>query len=140
MAYSEAIEGLTQVILHLDVMRQISSGEDELRYRELRDYAEDALELLGGTPRVLTLDEVLTGKGCGWIENWFEPDEETGAPDYKELFECAWCYGGVVMMESGMLDHSEPEHVKKFYGKKYGTRIWTGRPTEEEREATPWLS
>ena len=54
----EAIEGLSQVILHLDVMRQISSGKDELRYRELRDYAEDALELLKARQWVSVKDKL----------------------------------------------------------------------------------
>lgn len=127
MAYSEAIEGLTQVILHLDVMTQISSGDDELRYRELRDYAEDALELLKEQePRVIDISEIYTAKK---LDVWLEDKSDIVHP--------------IMLIETEMTNKSQtaffyPMLVRpiKAYGKTW--RCWTARPTDEQRKAVKW--
>ena len=88
-------------------------------------------------PRVLTLDEFLTTSGTGYLENWFEADEEN--PEIKYLFECAYIKGNVINIdELGGADYSDAEHMVPVYGKPYGMRVWTAKPTPEEQEATPW--
>lgn len=91
---------------------------------------------LATDPRVLTREEALNQTGHGWVELWFEPDEETGEPDYKELREGAWCNGCYIL---GDADISTSDYTAKYYGKKYGVRFWTAKPTDEEREAAAWM-
>lgn len=88
-------------------------------------------------PRVLSLEEVKSGKGAGWMENWVEPDE---GPEIKELLECAWIRGAaLVYYTMGYTDYaSEGEFFDRMYGKKYGFRIWTGRPSPALMESEPW--
>ena len=85
------------------------------------------------TARLLTMEEVLTTKGAGWIENWFAADEDE--PESFELSEVAWCYGTLAHADG---DGTPSEFVEKQYLKKYGMRIWTEKPTEEQRKAVEW--
>ena len=90
-------------------------------------------------PRVLTLDEFLSTSGTGYLENWFEADEENS--EIKYLFECAYIKGNVINIdELGGADYSDAEHMVPVYGKPYGMRVWSAKPTPEEQEGTPWQS
>ena len=91
-----------------------------------------------GCPRVLSLEEVKSGKGAGWMENWFEPDDE--GPEIKELVECAWIRGAAVAYDTmGYTDYyGDGEHFDRMYGKKFGFRILTGRPSPALMESEPW--
>ena len=86
--------------------------------------------------RVLSLDEILTGVGVGWLENWYaaDPDEE-GDEERFCMTECAWVYGCLVTEDGNT---SRPEQVKALYNQHYGMRVWTGPLPEEERRETPW--
>ena len=88
-------------------------------------------------PRVLTLDEVLTTSGAGWVEIWFSADDNDGEPESKELMECAWCKGNYLTTDG---DFSDSDYLSNNYNKHYGVRIWSAKPTPEEQEATPWQS
>lgn len=90
------------------------------------------------TARVLTLAEVLNGKGTGWMENWFEADDED--PEYKTISECAYCRGDALAYseEYGYCDHYDRESTLRNYGKKYGMRIWTEKPDKGTQEGTKW--
>jgi hypothetical protein len=83
--------------------------------------------------RVLALDEVLGSKGAGWLENWFEADESE--PESFELSEVAWCYGTLAHIDG---DVSTEDYVKRWYNRRYGMRIWSAKPTDEEREREKW--
>ena len=48
--------------------------------------------------RLLTLKEIRTTKGAGWLETWFPPDD--GEPEYKLLTECAWLHGAIINRNS----------------------------------------
>lgn len=89
-------------------------------------------------PRVLRLEEVKSGKGAGWLENWFKPDDE--GPEIKELLECAWIRGAAVTYYTmGYTDYyGEGEIFDRMYGKKFGFRIWTDRPSPALMESEPW--
>lgn len=88
--------------------------------------------------KVLTKKEIMAGQGVGWLENWMRADEES--PEMKYVVPCAWLLGNVLEKdtETDYVGHSTPEQVARQYGKKYGLRIWTDKPTDEQREATPW--
>lgn len=82
-------------------------------------------------PRLYTLKELREGCGGGWYECWLmESDAE---PETKELQPCGWCLGHIIL-EYG----SNGPIIEDWYNVKYGYRIWSGKPTDEEREAEPW--
>ena len=83
--------------------------------------------------RVLTLDEVLTGKGGGWLEEHYLADAENPV-DEVYLTECAYVKGWAVTQNGEFIAELKAE----TYGKKGGARIWSAMPTEEQREQTPW--
>ena len=86
-------------------------------------------------PRVLTLEELMSSSGGGFVEIWFEGDPEEELKEEKVLIECGWCRGCYVS-EDG--DFSNEDYIAWQYNKRYGLRIWTGRPTDEQREAVKW--
>lgn len=86
--------------------------------------------------RLLTLDEIMGGKGGGWIEEMFSAEPGEGYPeDYLELHECAYCMGSMIQDEDNF---TTPPMVRGHYNKKYGFRVWTQYPSEELRKATEW--
>lgn len=77
-------------------------------------------------PRVLTLEEV-TGDGECWIES------KNGACGYCDCYLCE----GREAVKVWRCMEQQPSYVPWFtYGKVW--RCWTARPTDEQREATPW--
>ncbi len=86
---------------------------------------------------LLTPEEAATATGCGWLENWIPGDEEDGTaePETKLLYPAAWCCGKAVNSAGEIMKLAD----KRFYNRKYGYRVWTGEPTDEQVDATPWL-
>lgn len=89
---------------------------------------DDALELLKERePRVLTLEEVLS-------QAWDYCYIEAQVRPHSEMLEklCGthrlYCTTSIVLERQTRGD--------KEYGKTW--RCWTARPTDEQREATPW--
>lgn len=76
-------------------------------------------------------------RGVGWLEDWYEADEED-APDIYELAPMAWCGENVVVGEDGITTRTK---VLENYMGLWGMRVWIGdaEPTEAERKATPWF-
>ena len=89
--------------------------------------------------RRLTLNEVLTTAGRGWVENWLRP-EGLRDPGDKIVLECCWLYGAMIERAEGYdyVDFSDRALVEQQYGQRYGLRIWTARPSDALRESTPW--
>lgn len=93
---------------------------------ELTKTFEDA------TARPITLKEVKTTCGHGWIESWYSAEE--GEPESIELTECVWLRGQVLENKAGLVQQG---YLNRQYGKS--VRIWRGdRPTDEQREAAKW--
>lgn len=86
-------------------------------------------------PRVISLDELNTTSGAGWIEVWLEGDPDEGMEEEKFLTECGWCKGNYITDDG---DFSIADYIQTHYNKKYGIRIWTAKPTDEQREAVRW--
>ena len=82
-------------------------------------------------PCVLSADGIKEGSGSGIIENWLPPCD--GEEESIELIPCAYCYGHIVD-NTGAVWKSDGD----MYGKKYGYRVWTVKPTDEQREAVKW--
>ena len=84
-----------------------------------------------GKPRLYTLKELREGCGGGWYEVWLRESGED--PEMKEIQPCGFCRGYFV------LDYgSNGTILEDDYNARYGFRIWTAEPTDEEREAEPW--
>ena len=89
----------------------------------------------GAAARILTPDEIMNGKGTGWIEHWFEADEES--PEYKDMIECAWVHG-FVLEDDGDGGVIFPERLKKRHNRQYEFRVWSDRPDDATREKVKW--
>ncbi len=93
------------------------------------------MEKVTDEPHVVALEEILNGVGTGWEENWIPADPEEGTESFKEISPCAWCYGTVAEMDDSVMHRGS---LMRFYNRHEGTRIWSGRPSDELREATLW--
>lgn len=84
-------------------------------------------------PRVMTLEEVLenaqkTGFPC-WVE------------DHIEDIGPAFLFPAVVTSDDTYVQYTGNDYYEgAIYHWAYNTRLrcWTSRPTDEQREATPW--
>lgn len=75
--------------------------------------------------------------GAGWVEIWYEPED--GEPESFEIMRCVWLFGNL-MVDDGCHSTTDAENLKRMYNRKYGQRIWTNCPTEEQRKAAKWMS
>ena len=93
---------------------------------------KDALELLKAQePRVMTLEEAEVNMKDGPFII-FEVRDSTGTEvDFGVLVDD--CYE---MSEGSVLTVADFWMMKDVYGKRF--RLWTSRPTDEQREAIPW--
>ncbi len=85
--------------------------------------------------RLVPLYDVLAGAGHGWAENWHPDDGEDG--EMIDLNPCAWVCGNTIYGDGST---SDGDCVASWYGRQYGIRYWTGRPTDGQREAVPWVT
>lgn len=90
-------------------------------------------EPVNGAPHVVPLDELITGAGVGYEENWLRGED--GEEDSFVLDECAWCKGGVVVNDSEIVSRAA---LERLYNRPYGLRVWSREPSAEQREKTPW--
>lgn len=73
--------------------------------------------------------------GAGWVEIWYEPED--GEPESFEILRCVWLFGNL-MVDDGCHSTTDTENLKRMYNRKFGQRIWTNCPTEEQRKAVKW--
>ena len=123
---------IERVISHLQVIHtwatvdgQSGRGIDPKSCSRIVEWVDDALDMLKTQqPRVMTLEEALGGDEC-WIEG------RSGA--------CG--YGDALLTGDGeRVDFYRPHSIDTLDFYEYGLswRCWTSRPTDEQREATPW--
>lgn len=98
-----------------------------------RDVANRLEELLAAQePRVVTLEEVKQHNnqdGCVWFE---QPTYNAVAAFVRQDEEYTEIISPYLLGEP--INHGYM--ANRFYGKAW--RCWTSRPTDEQREATPW--
>ena len=99
---------------------------------------DDALELLKEQePRVMTLDEVMNTDDFVWVEIW-TPRNKRWSLIYARVRTCIDEELLNLQEDSGM----EWTRLVCDYNMKglldCGWRCWTSRPTEAQRENTPW--
>lgn len=82
-------------------------------------------------PRLLTIDEIKSKYGYGWMET--DGDSLTGSA--TTLHECSFILGAI-LVEGEFYTKVSPE----TYNKKHFYRLWSGLrpPTKELRRKTPW--
>ena len=103
---------------------------------ETLEQADRSKPVAPGKAVLLTAEQVQNGKGVGWHEAWYAAEPEQGTEEYKELRECVFIAGNVMLRDGSC---GWEYDLQKGYNKKYGERIWIGaKPTDEEREKTPW--
>lgn len=106
------------------------------RYRITVSSLVDGLE----EARVMSAEEI-PPDGYGWIESWYEGDEE--GPDEKVLRRAAWAGWQSVMVEedgrfSGYGSVDPGSVLGEKYNVPYGWRLWTMKPTGKQREEAAW--
>lgn len=106
-------------------------------YRQNRwDWPEKAQE-----SRLLTAEEVAAMPfGHGWLEDWCVLENDDGSEtDGIDVQRVGWADGTMAFKDS----YSNLNKLLLLsYNQPRGFRIWIGEnpPTDEQREATPWLS
>lgn len=87
-------------------------------------------------PRVLTIEEVACKPHKEWL--WFE--ENVYGHIEESAMVCAQIYAfGDSWIAVDVPSQTHDETIKfdnEYYGKTW--RCWSSRPTDEQREATPW--
>lgn len=95
---------------------------------------QDTLELLKEQePQVLTREELPDLDGAFLVEVRNGKNKMVWASYYAE-----YELGGDTVIRMIDIDGGVDDRLKNLYG--YEWRCWTARPTDEQREATPWIS
>ena len=90
-------------------------------------WADDAITLLKAQkPRVMTLEEIVSAE-CVWIEYATSGNIVIALPWNIELTDDTYNFIG---MPNCFVE------FRSLYGEEW--RCWTSRPTDEQREITPW--
>ena len=91
--------------------------------------AAEALALLKAQePRVMEFDDVVGGDEC-WLE------AVNGACGYADCYACT----GTGEVQVFRCKYDNPQYIiSRDYLKTW--RCWTSRPTDEQREAVPWMT
>lgn len=109
----------------------------EEHFWELKNAATEAAELLKAQePRLLGLDEV---RNLINIPRWAEYYVSVGSGE--PAIQAGWAlvqYEGAD--EEHFVDFATAYGLERWHVAVYGNRwrMWTSRPTDEQREATPW--
>lgn len=90
-----------------------------------------------GGPRVLRENELFT-MGIGWMECSWDPEEEEPANEDECLLETIWMDGKTLEKDcTGCVSMGDITDLTD-YNRRPGRRMWTQKPTKEQREALPW--
>ena len=120
----EVIEGL----------KKVWDAFDHMEHDLYADYVFDALKMLKDQePRVLTLEEV---KKLQYIRDgaiWLELFCNGLFPTFPEFSNKSLTFFVAILF-----DGYRSVFENDWYGKTW--RCWSSRPTDEQREATPWQS
>ena len=131
----KVIKGLEKIAEFFKARGDMAVGDGKMLLLSWMRAAEDALALLKAQePRVMTLEEVKSCENPVWLEwNYYfmKPallhSEEVMTDDNRKA---------VTFLLFG--DEEWYIYADDDYGKEI--RCWTSRPTDEQREAEPWLT
>lgn len=91
---------------------------------------KDAIALLKAQePRIMTLEEVKSATGSDLFL------EISGHPDTKPYMTAVTLEG---VGSKGISVYGNTFDFVRYNLRAYGWRLWTSRPTDEQRERTPW--
>ena len=86
---------------------------------------------------LLTPEEAATSAGVGYLENSFNEELDIDGsirPEKKFIMRAAWVNGRAITESGEVFKLTDPV----FYNRKYGFRVWSGEPTDQQMEETPW--
>lgn len=131
----KVIKGLEKIAEFFKARGDMAVGDGKMLLSWMRA-VEDAIALLKAQePRVLTLEEAREALKTDTVI-WLEVRCD------NEVYACLRMRG----KDYFVVENDELLNVDDFeqdtYGKDYGSnvRCWSSRPTDEQREATPWES
>ena len=114
MDLNEVLDGLNFAGVFFKARADMATpGEAKIRLVHCEKVCREAIDLL--TPRVLKPEEYDTWTGDAWVEDF----------------------------DSGIVTAIDRSAVKAYgkyvrFDRDGAKRLWTGRPSEEQRKATPW--
>ena len=129
----EIIKGLEKIGSFFQARADMAVGDGKMLLLNWMKCADEAAEAM--RPRVLTLEEVMARRG---EPAWLEAKSSKGYKGYVLIYDVQEGMG-ITGVRIGV---TKPGHItiwpaKELYGVKW--RCWSGRPTEAEMSATPWL-
>ena len=139
MSRDEIIRGLEKIAGFFKARADMAVGDAKMLLLNWVRCAEEAAEAMTPrvmTPRVMTLDEVMARRG---EPAWFEAKSSKTYKGYVLIYDVQEGMG-ITGVRIGV---TKPGHItiwpaKDLYGVKW--RCWSGRPTDEQREETPWTT
>ena len=86
--------------------------------------------------RLLSAEEAATATGSGIMEEWFEEQEVDGSTVGETVIAglCAFNRGKAINENGDVMSLTD----KRFYNRRYGYRVWSGEPTDEQILIAPW--
>lgn len=132
-------EKVLQALEHCDLCSDMPNcpGCAYLREPDCMEHLKrDIIALLKGQePRVMTLEDVIGGAGT---PAYMEARSQRGYRGWALIYDVQEGMG-ITGKRVGL---TQPGHITiwpavELYGVKW--RCWTGEPTEEQREAEPWM-
>lgn len=133
----KAVNALERVQSYIDNQQRtyasVFKGVNVQAFDDMLSGIQTALALLKAQePRVMTLEELPEWDGAFLVESRRKGDM-VWASWYAE-YEL---YGETVTRMVD-IDGAVNDRAKRMYGSEW--RAWTSRPTDEQREATPWMT
>ena len=130
----EIIKGLEKIGDFFRARADMAVGDGKMLLLNWMKCAEEAAEVM--RPRVLTLEEVMARRG---EPAWLEAKSSKGYKGYVLIYDVQEGMG-ITGVRIGV---TKPGHItiwpaKELYGVKW--RCWSGRPTDKQREETPWTT
>lgn len=130
----EIIKGLEKIEGFFRARADMAVGDGKMLLANWMKCAEEAAEAM--RPRVLTLADVVARRG---EPAWLEAKSSKGYKGYVLIYDVQEGLG-ITGVRIGV---TKPGHItiwpaKELYGVTW--RCWTAKPTEEQREETPWTT
>ena len=138
----KVVEGLKELQSHSRAMAGISSSKQgrESHIESARTIGEAIALLKAQEPRVMTLEEVkaLPDESDVWLEEFCSIVVATTISHQPTIYKVLKRFNPDATYFYGIehADYNSGEYMDADYGTEW--RCWTSRPTDEQREATPW--
>ncbi len=131
MAEKQSLNGVLSDMIQYFMFCKANAAKGSAAERKFTVYVEavsDAKRLLKAQePRVMNITEAMDAE-VAWLEKY-------GENEIKPVIIMSYEYG---YWECLIYDEDDAEILLTIDGFNTDWRCWTSRPTDEQREATPW--